>query len=59
MSLVWVLFGFECGYYKGLRNVYATLGLKEVMAQKVVFTAESHGQFLMMGVRISTMSRPP
>jgi hypothetical protein len=34
MSLVWVLFGSECNYYKGLCNVYATLGLKEVMAQK-------------------------
>jgi hypothetical protein len=40
MSLVWVLFGSECDYYKGLRNVYATLELKEVMAQKQSFTAE-------------------
>jgi hypothetical protein len=40
MSLVWVLFGSECDYYKGLRNVYATLELKEVMAQKSSFTAE-------------------
>ena len=40
MSLVWVLFGSECNYYKGLRNVYATLELKEVMAQKSSFTAE-------------------
>jgi hypothetical protein len=29
MSLVWVLFGSECDYYKGLRNVYATLELKK------------------------------
>ncbi len=40
MALVWVLFGSECDYYKGLRNVYATLELKEVMAQKMAFTAE-------------------
>ncbi len=40
MSLVWVLFGSECGYYIGLRNVYATLELKEVMAQKHSFTPE-------------------
>ena len=40
MALVWVLFGSECDYYKGLRNVYATLELKEVMAQKAAFTAE-------------------
>ena len=40
MSLVWVLFGSECDYYKGLRNMYATLQLKEVMAQKNSFTLE-------------------
>jgi hypothetical protein len=40
MALVWVLFGSECNYYKVLRNVYATLELKEVMAQKSSFTAE-------------------
>ena len=40
MSLVWVLFGSECDYYKGLCNVYATLELKEVMAQKSSFTPE-------------------
>jgi hypothetical protein len=40
MSLVWVLFGSECDYYKGLQNVYATLELREVMAQKQSFTAE-------------------
>jgi hypothetical protein len=40
MALVWVLFGSECDYYKGLHNVYATLELKEVMAQKNSFMAE-------------------
>jgi hypothetical protein len=40
MALVWALFGSECDYYKGLRNVYATLELKEVMAQKSSFTVE-------------------
>jgi hypothetical protein len=40
MSLVWVLFGPECDYYKGLHNVYATLELKEVMAQKSSFMPE-------------------
>ncbi len=40
MSLVWVLFGYECNYYKGLRNLYAMLELKEVMAQKNSFTPE-------------------
>ncbi len=40
MALVWVLFGSECDYYKGLHNVYATLELKEVMAQKTSFMAE-------------------
>ncbi len=40
MSLVWVLFGSECNYYKGLRNLYATLKLKEVMALKANCTVE-------------------
>ncbi len=40
MALIWVLFGSKCDYYKGLRNVYATLKLKEVMMQKTAFTAE-------------------
>jgi hypothetical protein len=40
MSLVWVLFGSECDYYRGLRNVYAILELKEVMALKSSFTTE-------------------
>ena len=49
MSLVWVLFGFECNYYKGLRNVYATFKSKEFI----------HGLFLTMGAHISMMSKPP
>jgi hypothetical protein len=40
MSLMWVLFGSERDYYKGLWNVYATLELKEVMALKSSFTVE-------------------
>jgi hypothetical protein len=40
MSLVWVLFGSKCDYYKGLHNVYAMLELKEVMAQKSSFMPE-------------------
>ena len=40
MTLVWVLFGSKCNYYKGLCNVYATFEMKEVMAQKNSFTAE-------------------
>jgi hypothetical protein len=40
MSLVWVLLGSECDYYKGLWNVYANLELKEVMALKSNFTVE-------------------
>ena len=40
MALVWVLFGSKCNYYKGLQNVYATLELKEVMAQKQSFTPD-------------------
>ncbi len=41
MSLMWVLFGSECDYHKGLQNVYSTLELKEVMAQKSSFMAEN------------------
>ena len=40
MGLVWVLFGSNCDYYKGLRNVYATMDLRDVMAIKSHFTAE-------------------
>ena len=40
MGLVWVLFGSQSDYYKGLRNVYATMDLRDVMAIKSHFTAE-------------------
>ena len=40
MSLIWVLFGFDCNYYKGLRNIYTTMDLRNVMAIKAHFTAE-------------------
>ncbi len=40
MGLVWVLFGSNCDYYKGLRNIYATMNLREVMAIKDLFSAE-------------------
>ena len=40
MSLVWVLFGSNCDYYKSLQNVYATMDLRDVMAIKLHFTAE-------------------
>jgi hypothetical protein len=40
MSLVWVLFGLEWDYNKGLRNIYAMLESKEVMAQKNSFMTE-------------------
>ena len=38
MGLVWVLFGSNCDYYKGLRHIYATMDLREVI--KAHFTAE-------------------
>ena len=38
ISLVWVLFGSECDYYKSLRQIYKTLKLKEVYALKAKFT---------------------
>ena len=38
ISLVWVLFGSECDYYKSLRQIYKTLELKEVYALKAKFT---------------------
>ncbi len=41
MSLIWVLFGTECDYYRGLRKVYATLKLMEVNALKAKFTPEN------------------
>jgi hypothetical protein len=34
MSLVWVLFGSNCNYYKSLRQIHKTLKLKEVYALK-------------------------
>ena len=40
MSLVRVLFGSNCDYYKGLRNIYATMDLRDAMAIKSHFTAE-------------------
>ena len=40
MGLVWVLFSSQCDYYKGLRNVYATMDLRDIMAIKSHFTAE-------------------
>ncbi len=41
MSLIWVLFGKEWDYYRGLRKVYTTLELKEVNALKAKFTPEN------------------
>ncbi len=40
MSLIWVLFGSNCDYYKGLRNIYTMMDLRDVMAIKAHFTAE-------------------
>jgi hypothetical protein len=40
MGLVWVLFGSNCDYYKGLRHIYDIMDLREVMAIKAHFTAE-------------------
>jgi hypothetical protein len=42
MSLIWVLFGTECDYYRGLRKVYATLELKEVNALNSLSAMDSH-----------------
>jgi len=41
MSLIWVLFGSNCDYYKNLRQIHKTLELKEVYALKASFTAEN------------------
>jgi len=41
MSLVWVLFGSECDYYKSLQQILKTLELKEVYALKTKFTPEN------------------
>ena len=36
----WVLFGSNCDYYKGLRNIYATMDLRDIMVIKSHFTME-------------------
>ncbi len=41
MSLVWVLFGANCDYYKSLRQIHKTLELKEVYALKDKFSPEN------------------
>ncbi len=41
MSLVWVLFGSQCDYYKSLHQIFKTLKLKEVYALKASFTAKN------------------
>ncbi len=38
MSLVWVLFGSNCNYYKSLCQIHKTLKLKEVYALKSKFS---------------------
>ena len=40
MLLVWVLFGSECNFNKGVRQVYSTFEMKEVDALKSNFNAE-------------------
>ena len=40
MSLIWVLFGSNCDYYKSLWQIYKTLELKEVYALKAKFSPE-------------------
>ncbi len=61
MGLVWILFGSNCDYYKGLRNVYATMDLRDFMAIKLHFTAK-HCRRITWAIidetdRILTMSR--
>jgi hypothetical protein len=41
MSLVWVLFGSNCNYYKSLHQIFKTLEFKEVYALKASFTPEN------------------
>jgi hypothetical protein len=41
MSLVWVLFGIDRNYYRGLHKVYSTLKLKEVYALTAKWTPEN------------------
>ncbi len=42
MSLVWVLFGSNCDYYKSLQQIHQTLELKEVYALKDKFSPENY-----------------
>ncbi len=41
MSLVWVLFGSNCDYYKSLHQIHKTLKLKEVYALKLKFSPKN------------------
>jgi hypothetical protein len=41
MSLVWVLFGSQCDYYKSLCQIFKTLELKEVYMLKASFTTKN------------------
>jgi hypothetical protein len=41
MSLVWVLFGSNCNYYKSLCQIHMTLELKEVYALKSKFSPKN------------------
>jgi hypothetical protein len=41
MSLVWVLFGANCDYYKSLHQIHKALELKEVYALKDKFSPEN------------------
>jgi len=48
MGLVWVLFGANCDYYKGLRHIYATMDLRELWPSRHIsrpsIAGGSHGQ---------------
>jgi hypothetical protein len=41
MSLVWVLFGSNCNYYKSLCQIHKTLKLKEVYTLKLKFSPKN------------------
>jgi hypothetical protein len=41
MTLVWVLFGMDCNYYKGLRQVYNVLEIGEVYTLNSKFRLEN------------------
>ncbi len=41
MSLIWVLFGSNCNYYKSLCKIHKTLKLKEIYALKLKFSLEN------------------